>query len=41
MKEDAIVRAIEESIGMSVDKDSVEAIERVIITGEEIMVEKA
>ena len=41
VKEDAIVRAIEESIGMSVDKDSVEAIERVIITGEEIMVEKA
>ena len=41
VKEEVIVRAIEESIGMEVTEDSIEGIERVVITGEEIVVEEA
>lgn len=41
VKEEKVLRAIEESIGTEVTEDSVGAIERVVITGEEIVVEKA
>lgn len=40
LKEDLIVRAIEDAIDMEVTEDSVAAIERVVITGEEIVVER-
>jgi hypothetical protein len=41
VKEEAIMKAIEDAIGMEVTEESVGAIERVVITGDEIRVEKA
>lgn len=40
LKEDLIVKAIDDVLGMEVTEESVEAIERVVITGEEIVVER-
>lgn len=41
VKEEMIVKAIEDAIDMEVTEDNVVAIDRVVITGDEIMVEKA
>ena len=38
--QDIIVRTIEDALGISVDEDSVGAIEHVVITGDEIVVER-
>ena len=41
VKEEKVLKAIEDAIGTAVDESSIAAVERVVVVGEEIMVEKA